>query len=68
VCTADLKPPAVDNCSALPVKQTVPGTAGDITPGQMAWRVLQKDTEMRRKRERNEKEEVTEWVGGWMDG
>lgn len=29
---ADLKPPAVDNCCALPVKQTVPGTAGDITP------------------------------------
>ena len=35
-CTADLKPPAVDNCSALPAKQTVPGTAGDITPYQMA--------------------------------
>jgi len=35
-CTADLKPPAVDNCSAFPVKQTVLGAAGDITPDQMA--------------------------------
>lgn len=30
VYTANLKPPAVDNCRALP------GTAGDITPYQMA--------------------------------
>lgn len=36
MCTADLKPPAVDNCSLFPVKQTVPGTVGDITPCQMA--------------------------------
>lgn len=36
VYTVVQKPPAVDDCSALPVKHTVPGTAGDITPYKMA--------------------------------
>lgn len=71
MCTADLKPPAVDNCSAFRAKQTVPGTAGDITPppdGMEGFTVSLRNAKDERERKRGKKKQQRSLENGWMDG